>query len=226
MSVAPGAAPGDGLPEDPAGTAPPPGWYPDPAAEGRQRWWDGGTWSGVVWSPWVQQPAAQHSPPATIRRRADRAAEGPFIWWLSGLPFVNAIVWLVVASPLQTYRAPSGAPGGLTLGYGLRNGTFLVDWMPTLLGWAVGAACVVLAWLDERELRRRGVPGPFPWAWSLLQLLISPAAIVYLLGRAVVLHRRGRPAWRPLWAFAAACGAVVLLALAIALVVALATLRS
>ena len=44
----------------------------------------------------------------------------------------------------------------------------------------VGAA-ILFSWLDWRELRRRGVPLPFHWAWALLALA-SGGLAVYIIG--------------------------------------------
>ncbi len=50
------------------------------------------------------------------------------------------------------------------------------------------AATIVFAFLDWRELKRRGVPAPFHWAFSFLAL--AGFGIVYPIGRSVVVKRR------------------------------------
>ncbi len=74
----------------------------------------------------------------------------------------------------------------------------------SLIGWACYAAFIVFSWLDWRELKRRGVPAPFGWAWSFF-VLVSAGSAVYMIGRAVVLRRRTvAGGWAPLWTWVAA----------------------
>ncbi|HEY1531573.1 MAG TPA: hypothetical protein VGF80_12210, partial [Galbitalea sp.] len=70
----------------------------------------------------------------------------------------------------------------------------------TLSGWFIAAFCVVFGALDWRELRHRGVPKPFHWAWGFFVILLGWPA-VYVIGRAIVTkHRTGR-GLAPLWVF-------------------------
>jgi hypothetical protein len=56
---------------------------------------------------------------------------------------------------------------------------------------------IVFAWLDWRELKRRGVARPFHWAWAFFALLISIG--VYVIGRTVVLKRETGSGLTALW---------------------------
>jgi len=71
------------------------------------------------------------------------------------------------------------------------------------LVWAVGLVLiglqVLFAWLDWRELKRRGVPNPFHWAWSFFGLA-GAGNLVTMIGRSVVVKRRTGQGLAPLWA--------------------------
>lgn len=54
-----------------------------------------------------------------------------------------------------------------------------------VIGWATYGVSVWFAALDARELEARGFLRPFHWAWSFL------GVIVYVIGRHVVIYRRG-----------------------------------
>jgi len=67
-------------------------------------------------------------------------------------------------------------------------------WLSIALGWAVYGFGVYFAYLDHRVLGLRGVPSPFHWAFAFL------GGIVYVVGRAIVVHRRTGAGYAPLWA--------------------------
>ncbi len=71
---------------------------------------------------------------------------------------------------------------------------FFNPWFLVLMviGWGTSALYVWFAFLDARELERRGFAAPFPWLWSLL----SP--LVYVIGRHAVIRRRGGKGAAPL----------------------------
>lgn len=60
---------------------------------------------------------------------------------------------------------------------------------------------IVFAFLDWRELTRRGVPSPFHWAFAFLG--IAGFGIVYPIGRSVVVKKRTGQGLAPLWALIA-----------------------
>lgn len=79
---------------------PPPGWYPDPAGSGDERYWDGGTWSQVTRPAGGLQagaPAGYGPNPA--------AAQGPGAQYAQYAPY-----------------AQQGHPGGYAPGYGAHPG--------------------------------------------------------------------------------------------------------
>jgi hypothetical protein len=56
------------------------------------------------------------------------------------------------------------------------------------LSFVIMALTILFAFLDWRELKRRGVPAPFHWAFSFLA--VAGFGIVYPIGRSVVVKRR------------------------------------
>ncbi|HWL00991.1 MAG TPA: hypothetical protein VNQ52_01310 [Microbacteriaceae bacterium] len=80
----------------------------------------------------------------------------------------------------------------------------------TLAGYLLMGVGVLLGWLDWRELRRRGVPKPFHWAWGFFAFA-GAGTLVYLIGRSVVVRRRTDRGLAPLWT-----GIVVTIAIMIA----------
>ena len=52
------------------------------------------------------------------------------------------------------------------------------------------ALTVVLAWLDWRALKARGILRPFHWAWAFLAFA-GVGNLVYVIGRLVISRRRG-----------------------------------
>lgn len=182
----------------------PAGWYPDPANPARLRWWDGAGWGGPAPQAYAVAPPAVAVPAAPVRATNQDFRTGTaWIWVLVFLPlltlptlflvdwrtFIEAYVsWIVTMS-----ISPDAA---MATGYV----PFFLDWMLSLLGvtaisWIAYGVAIVLAWLDNRELTRRGLDHPFPWPWAFL----SPAA--YVIGRTVVTRRRTGSGLAPLWAW-------------------------
>ncbi len=61
------------------------------------------------------------------------------------------------------------------------------------LSFVIYGVTVFMAFLDWRELGRRGLGRPFHWAWSFL------GPMVYVIGRTVIISRRGGRDFAPLW---------------------------
>ena len=62
---------------------------------------------------------------------------------------------------------------------------------------------VVFAWLDYRELVRRGVPKPFHWAFAFVPYATT---YLYIIGRTVVVKRRTGRGLTTLWVFIGGVG--------------------
>lgn len=63
---------------------------------------------------------------------------------------------------------------------------------------AACGASVLLAYLDRKALQRRGYDRPFHWAWVFLGLLMYACSLVYVIGRTIVIRRRGGRGAAPL----------------------------
>lgn len=172
----------------------PAGWYPDPSDPARQRWWDGAQWTvhGQVARP-AYPAAPAYAAPAKVR------ADTNTVW-----------IWLAVAASVVPFLTLflidwDGYLDGMTsMASGYAGTGELVRWQlhtiaVSSIAWIAIAAFILFSWLDWRELRKRGIPAPFHWAWSFFALL-SAGIAVYMIGRAVVLNRRTeRGGWPPLW---------------------------
>lgn len=110
----------------------------------------------------------------------------------ASVPVYTVFIWIIVLLPLL----------GIPLGYAYTP-TFTVEkigpdhlrtinpasiytvgyFVNVLIGLVFYGLTVLLAFLDRRELIRRGMVRPFHWAWAFLY---SP---VYVIGRSVIVHR-------------------------------------
>jgi hypothetical protein len=167
----------------------PPGWYPDPSGYPGSRWWDGSTWTEHV------------GPPAGRPRLPDRVSVSTlFMWILTFTPLIG-IATNLVYNPTFRFTDPgsAGAPADvhvrvLELSSVYTPAYFVVQ----AISLAVYAGSIVLAFLDERALARRGVVRPFAWPWTFL------GSVVYVIGRFVVVRKVApRASLLPLWVF---CG--------------------
>lgn len=177
----------------------PAGWYPDPSGAGGARWWDGARWA----APSVVNPVGAPGGSVAAIPPAKVDVSTSTVW-----------IWLAIAASVVPFFTPllldwrgfiDGIAASAATGV---ESSFLVSWQLSSLwisfvSWAAVAAFIVFSWLDERELRRRGIERPFPWAWAFFGLL-SFGMAVYMIGRAVVLRSRTvSGSWAPLWVWIA-----------------------
>ena len=172
-------------PETPSTPAIAAGWYPDPSNAAQQRWWDGTKWTEQVSAP------AYGSPQAYEQQTAPAGTSGntPWIWLVVFLPLLGLLplFFIDIGGYLEDSILNAGDPAG--------SMASMVAFytQPAMLA-ALGLSLVVMvgtilfAYLDWRELKRRGVPAPFHWAFSFLA--IAGFGVVYPIGRAVVTKRR------------------------------------
>jgi hypothetical protein len=71
----------------------------------------------------------------------------------------------------------------------------------SIAGFVVAGIGVLFAWLDWRELKRRGIQKPFHWAWAFLALVVTNG--VYVIGRGVILRRQTGKGLAPVWVWIA-----------------------
>jgi hypothetical protein len=161
----------------------PAGWYPDHAGGSRLRWWDGGQWTEHVSEPALPAYSVR---PAPQRLPAGTAVGTVFIWLIVLLPIVSILMELTV-----NFRAMAAA--SLTNPLAVYTDPGYIA--SALVGFALYAATVVLAYFDGRQLGRIGVDRPFHWAFAFL------GSIVYLIGRSVIVYRRVHGGLTPLWIY-------------------------
>jgi Protein of unknown function (DUF2510) len=158
----------------------PAGWYPDPEGLQRQRWWDGQRWTTDVAPLAAAQPYTGARPQQTAPAGTDWNT--PWIWLMLVLPLLPMIPLLFLDWSSFLALDPD------TLDTDLESQLAIYTspaYLASLIGgWLAWALAVVLAYLDFKTLRDRGVPAPFHWAWAIL----SP--YVYGIGRGVVTNRR------------------------------------
>jgi Protein of unknown function (DUF2510) len=68
--------------------------------------------------------------------------------------------------------------------------------LESLVVFVIYVGGIVLAFLDSRALKRRGVPRPFGWGWQFL-------TVIYVIGRSVIVRRRTGRGLVPLWIYIA-----------------------
>lgn len=202
----------------------PAGWYFDPNDPSRMLWWDGVQWvvppapappaapqpASAAWqgsaaaatggtSAWpAAAPPVMSTTPANPQH-PDVATETPWIWLVILLPVLSTLSvflvdWRGYLDTVTQWSMYDGTAGALPPAFS--SGTVSMTLLG--LGGTLAAGLVVLfAWLDWRELRSRGIPRPFHWAFAFLTLVITNG--VYVIGRVVVLRRETGKGLASLW---------------------------
>ncbi|WP_378144953.1 DUF2510 domain-containing protein [Cnuibacter sp. UC19_7] len=175
------------------GATPPPGWHPDPAGSGMQRWWDGTQWTGST--QWPSAPAFQGG--GSLDPNA-KVAPGtpvytPWIWLIVLLPLVSyaLLPWVFGETIAQMKNVMTSTDYGTTSSFSMSMGP--ANLVTQLIGWVIWGVTVLFAWLDYRTLRMRGFVRPFHWAFAFIP------APVYPIGRSIVARRRSGRGMAPLW---------------------------
>jgi hypothetical protein len=154
----------------------PAGWFPDPSGGPGQRWWDGSQWS----EHFSDVPhAGATGTTAVASRPAPTGTTTPFILVFVLVPLLSviALIFFDFHAYVDASLDPTAGPlAQFTPAYLLL----------TLLGWVVYGLSALFAALDWRELKKRGVERPFHWAWTFL------SSLAYIIGRTVILRRRGK----------------------------------
>lgn len=175
----------------------PPGWYPDGRDIGGQRWWD-----GTGWTEHVQQP---YQAGGTIPRAPEGTSPNtPHIWWIVGVFAAQLIVSAIYLATIdwsgymRAMSTMSDSFADISGAYSfVFNPAYFAVLAASLFGWA---GTIALAYFDSKALASRGIERPFHWALSFIP---SYGAMVYVIGRSVVVKRRTGTGLGPLWAFIA-----------------------
>ncbi|MBM7412777.1 hypothetical protein JOE38_002600 [Clavibacter michiganensis] len=146
--------------------------------------------------PYSQQPYAQggYAPAASAPTPPPQvpASTSPYtwaIWVLAALPVVSIVLALNVDYSSALEVNPRGP----------RPDALVASALSSLVQFLVWGGSVALAFVDWRDLTRRGIARPFHWAWAFVPVVGG----VYLIGRSIIVRRRiqGAPAnaLSPIW---------------------------
>jgi hypothetical protein len=136
-----------------------------------------------------------HYPATELKAPAGTKPHTPWIWLIVVLPLLPMLALMTIDwSSLIDLSDPTGQSAFALYAHP-------AYWLATLGGWVSYGLCAWFAYLDWRELGRRGVPQPFHFAWVFL------SGVVYVIGRSVVVRRRTGEGIAPMWA---AIGTMVL----------------
>ncbi|MFJ2370430.1 hypothetical protein [Microbacterium sp. NPDC087665] len=156
----------------------------------------------------VGYPTGSPTPPRTFPRvAAETDSRTIWVWLLIAVSVLGLVpsIWVFYEFMRVMLASASLSPTGANsaaIDPALADG--FAQWfvLSIVLGWASVAVVAWFAALDARVLRQRGFVRPFHWAWSLL------TPLVYVIGRHVVVRRRGGSGAAPLVATIASQAAV------------------
>lgn len=192
---------------DPAASTAVAGWYPDPAGSAQRRWWDGTKWTDTLETPYSAAAAAQ-----TLRAPEGTDPNTLWIWLIVFVPMLPSLGLFFIDWSGYVESLLSDPTGLSSVSFLISPGYVAL----AALGWITTGLIIWFAYLDWRELQRRGVPQPFHWAWIFLTFVVSYA--VYTIGRAVVANRRTGKGLSVVWATIASVVASFIISFAVAIV--------
>lgn len=139
-------------------------------------------------------PYSRATPAAQLRAPEGTDPYTIWIWLIVAIPIVQTIpLFFIDWSGLITSSLAD--PTGL----GVYSMIFSPAYIAlTVVGWVGTGLMIWFAYLDWRDLQRRGVPQPFHWAWIFLTFVVSYA--VYTIGRSIVVSKRTGRGLAPMWA--------------------------
>ncbi len=158
-------------------------------------------------------PYSRDTPTTAMRAPEGTNPYTTWIWLILALPIVQALpIFFVDWSAFV--EASIADPTGVDATMALFSPAYVAL---LVLGWVGTGLTIWFAYLDWRELTRRGVPQPFHWAWIFLTLAVSYA--VYTIGRSIVVTRRTGKGMAPLWITVATIVAGIIVGISISVVI-------
>ena len=167
------------------GTSPPPGWYGDGSPGPALRWWDGRQWTEHTAELPGRIPVQPPLPAGTSTNTV-------WIWLTAFVPLLQLATFQPYLLQFATVFHAAAASRSGTVDPASIGGVFTGFAVTAIGSLVLIGALGLVAWLDWRSLRARGLVRPFHWAWGFLNG-------VYLVGREVVVHRRTGRGLAPLW---------------------------
>jgi len=144
-------------------------------------------------TPPQPDPYRRDAPAAALRAPEGTDPYTRWIWFILAIPVVQTLPIFFIDWNAFV-EASIADPTGLSATAVIFSPAYLAL---IAFGWIGTGLMIWFAYLDWRELKERGVPQPFHWAWIFLTLAISYA--VYTIGRSVVVKNRTGHGLAPMW---------------------------
>lgn len=191
---------------------PAPGWYPD--STGAQRWWDGTQWAATAQAPYSAAAGFDRAPEGT----SPNTVHVWLIVAIFGIQSIAGLVWLAtwdLSGYMDSMMSLSTSPSSTADVFAMYGFIFTPGYFAVLaLSFFGYVGTAVLAYLDAKELIRRGVQRPFPWALSFIP---SYGSLVYMIGRTVVVRRRTGAGFAPLGVYIAVFVLMMILSIVVSI---------